>query len=73
MAALARAGTEVHEPLHRFRLEVPADALGPVLAAAGAGCGAMPEAPALGGEVCLARRRDPGRRGCTSCSASSPP
>ena len=30
MAALARAGTEVHEPLHRFRLEVPADTLGPV-------------------------------------------
>ncbi|MGW2567268.1 GTP-binding protein [Streptomyces sp. NPDC001537] len=34
--ALRRAGTRVHEPMHRFRLEVPADTLGallPVLAA----------------------------------------
>ncbi|MEU1185932.1 translation factor GTPase family protein [Streptomyces sp. NPDC005820] len=34
--ALRRAGTRVYEPLHRFRLEVPADTLGallPVLAA----------------------------------------
>ncbi|WP_372452595.1 hypothetical protein [Pseudonocardia nigra] len=35
MSALRRAGTQVHEPMHRFRLEVPADAFGatlPVLA-----------------------------------------
>jgi len=25
MAALQRAGTRVHEPVHRFRLDVPAD------------------------------------------------
>ncbi len=31
--ALARAGTEVLEPLHRFRLEVPAGSAGAVLAA----------------------------------------
>ena len=31
MAALARAGTRVHEPLHRFRLELPADTIGAVL------------------------------------------
>jgi len=31
MAALAQAGTRVHEPVHRFRLEVPADVCGPVL------------------------------------------
>ncbi|MFI6910233.1 hypothetical protein ACIBKY_53915 [Nonomuraea sp. NPDC050394] len=31
MSALRRAGTRVCEPLHRFRLEIPADALGPVL------------------------------------------
>ncbi|MEU2296807.1 translation factor GTPase family protein [Streptomyces antibioticus] len=34
--ALRRAGTRVHEPMHRFRLEAPADTLGallPVLAA----------------------------------------
>jgi ribosomal protection tetracycline resistance protein len=37
--ALRRAGTRVHEPLHRFRLEAPVDTLGallPVLAALGA-------------------------------------
>ncbi|MER6346864.1 GTP-binding protein [Streptomyces sp. NPDC001595] len=36
MEALLRAGTRVHEPMHRFRLEAPADTLGallPVLAA----------------------------------------
>jgi len=33
MTALERAGTTVHEPVHRFGLEIPPDALGPVLAA----------------------------------------
>lgn len=32
-AALRQAGTRVHEPMHRFRLELPADALGAVLPA----------------------------------------
>ncbi|NJP32890.1 GTP-binding protein [Micromonospora thermarum] len=32
MQALARAGTRVHEPCHRFDCEVPADTLGPVTA-----------------------------------------
>ena len=32
MTALARAGTRVYEPWHRFRLEAPADALTPLLA-----------------------------------------
>ncbi|MGC1214256.1 MAG: GTP-binding protein, partial [Micromonospora sp.] len=39
MDALARAGTRVHEPMNRFRLEVPADLFGtvlPVLARLGA-------------------------------------
>ncbi|MEV6418378.1 translation factor GTPase family protein [Streptomyces sp. NPDC051662] len=31
MSALARAGTTVYEPMHRFRLDLPADALGAVL------------------------------------------
>ncbi|MFC5805223.1 GTP-binding protein [Streptomyces formicae] len=31
--ALREAGTRVHEPLHRFRLEAPADTLGAVLSA----------------------------------------
>ncbi|MFI8243837.1 GTP-binding protein [Streptomyces sp. NPDC085866] len=37
--ALRRAGTQVHEPMHRFRIEAPADTLGallPVLARLGA-------------------------------------
>ncbi len=33
MAALAAAGTRVYEPMHRFRLTLPADVYGPVLAA----------------------------------------
>ena len=33
MAALKEAGTRVCEPVHRFDLGVPADALGPVMAA----------------------------------------
>ncbi|WP_405895875.1 TetM/TetW/TetO/TetS family tetracycline resistance ribosomal protection protein [Streptomyces sp. NBC_00104] len=31
MDALRRAGTRVHEPMHRFRLDAPADTLGAVL------------------------------------------
>ncbi|MGP4097025.1 hypothetical protein [Nonomuraea sp. KM90] len=31
MSALKRAGTTVYEPMHRFRLELPPDTLGPVL------------------------------------------
>ena len=61
MAALARAGTEVHEPLHRFRLEVPADALGPVTAVLGR-LGATPEAPALERDVCLVDGEIPAAR-----------
>ncbi|WP_017591673.1 GTP-binding protein [Nocardiopsis potens] len=33
MRALHRAGTRVHEPVHAFEADVPADALGPVTAA----------------------------------------
>jgi ribosomal protection tetracycline resistance protein len=31
MSALARAGTRVHEPVHRYRLEIPAESLAAVL------------------------------------------
>jgi ribosomal protection tetracycline resistance protein len=31
MSALRQAGTRVYEPMHRFRLEIPADTFGPVL------------------------------------------
>jgi ribosomal protection tetracycline resistance protein len=61
MAALARAGTEVHEPLHRFRLEVPADALGPVTSLLGR-LRATPEAPALRGDIALVDGEIPAAR-----------
>ncbi len=35
MTALKQAGTRVYEPIYRFRLEIPADTLGPVLPALG--------------------------------------
>ena len=50
--ALRRAGTRVYEPMHRFRIEAPADTLGallPVLAAARA----VPGATETRGESCL--------------------
>jgi ribosomal protection tetracycline resistance protein len=52
MDALRRAGTEVHEPLHRFRLEIPADTLGTVAAVLGR-LRAVPEAPAVRGAACV--------------------
>ncbi|MFD2685791.1 GTP-binding protein [Streptomyces phyllanthi] len=50
MDALRRAGTRVHEPLHRFRLDLPADALGAVLPAL-ARLGAVPRATGTPGPV----------------------
>ena len=44
MAALREAGTAVHEPLHRFRLEIPADTYGAVLPVL-ATLGGIPEPP----------------------------
>jgi ribosomal protection tetracycline resistance protein len=48
MAALQQARTQVCQPVHRFRLEIPAAALAPVLLAA-ARLGAVPEAPVAQG------------------------
>lgn len=59
--ALRRAGTVVHEPMHRFRLEAPADTLGallPVLAELDAvpeATGALGAAAVLDGTVPAAR------------------
>jgi translation elongation factor EF-G len=59
--ALRRAGTLVHEPMHRFRLEAPAETLGallPVLARLGAvpeSTGALGAAAVLEGTVPAAR------------------
>ncbi|HEY0448840.1 translation factor GTPase family protein [Actinophytocola sp.] len=46
--ALRRAGTRVEEPMHRFRLEVPADTLGAVLPALGR-LRAVPHTPSVRG------------------------
>ena len=51
MEALRQAGTRVLEPVHRFALELPADALGPVLPLIGR-LGGVPFAPALDGPTC---------------------
>jgi ribosomal protection tetracycline resistance protein len=51
MSALAQAGTTVCEPVHRFHLEAPADALGPLLAAL-ARLQAVPQVPVTGGSWC---------------------
>ncbi|GAA1673886.1 TetM/TetW/TetO/TetS family tetracycline resistance ribosomal protection protein [Kribbella yunnanensis] len=46
MTALQQAGTSVHEPMHRFQLEVPTDSTSAVLAAL-ARLRAIPQVPAL--------------------------
>ncbi|WP_427893113.1 GTP-binding protein [Kribbella sp. GL6] len=50
MTALQQAGTTVHEPLHRFRLEIPTDTTRAVLATL-ARLRAIPQAPALAAET----------------------
>jgi ribosomal protection tetracycline resistance protein len=52
MEALRRAGTTVYEPIHRFRLEAPADVLGPLLPAL-AKLQAVPYAPETRGTTCV--------------------
>ncbi len=52
MSALRHAGTTVCEPVHRFRLEAPADTAGPLLPAL-VRLGATPRAPATLGSSCL--------------------
>jgi ribosomal protection tetracycline resistance protein len=52
MSALTRAGTRVYEPMHSFRLEAPADTVGPILPAL-VRLRAIPRAPATSGSTCL--------------------
>ena len=52
MDALKRAGTGVYEPVHRFHLEIPADAYGPVLPVL-ARLRAVPGGPVMRGSLCL--------------------
>jgi ribosomal protection tetracycline resistance protein len=51
MSALKQAGTRVCEPIDRFRLEFPADRLGPLLPAL-ARLQAVPDVPVLRGSSC---------------------
>ncbi|MFF4504422.1 GTP-binding protein [Streptomyces sp. NPDC001401] len=50
--ALRRAGTRVHEPMHRFRLEAPADTLGALLPVLSA-LRAVPQTTETQGAVCV--------------------
>jgi ribosomal protection tetracycline resistance protein len=61
MSALQEAGTQVYEPMHRFELEIPADALGPVLPVV-AQLGGVPGAPALRGATCTIEGEIPAAR-----------
>jgi ribosomal protection tetracycline resistance protein len=61
MAALQRAGTVVHEPIHRFHLEVPADTLGAMFTLL-ARLNAVPDPPMLQGRSCTLEGRIPAVR-----------
>ncbi len=61
MAALRRAGTAVLEPIHRFTLEIPADALDAVLPVL-ARRQATPDATEIRGSACLLRGHIPAAR-----------
>ena len=52
MDALKKAGTRVYEPVHRFHLEIPADAYGPVLPVL-ARLRAVLGGPVMRGSLCL--------------------
>jgi ribosomal protection tetracycline resistance protein len=52
MSALKQAGTRVYEPMHRFRLEFPADVIGSVLPALSR-LRAVPHTPAVRGSSCV--------------------
>ncbi len=61
MSALQRAGTQVYEPMHRFRLEVPADTAGSVLPAL-ARLRAVPQETAMRGSACILAGEIPAAR-----------
>ena len=61
MSALQRAGTQVYEPMHRFRLEVPADTAGSVLPAL-ARLRAVPQESVMLGSACVLAGEIPAAR-----------
>ncbi|WP_328908498.1 TetM/TetW/TetO/TetS family tetracycline resistance ribosomal protection protein [Streptomyces sp. NBC_00234] len=52
MSALRRAGTTVYEPMHHFRIELPADTFGPLVPVL-ARLRAVPGTPDMSGAVCV--------------------
>jgi ribosomal protection tetracycline resistance protein len=61
MSALTQAGTRVHEPMHRFHLEVPADTVGPIVPVL-ARLRAVPRTPAMRGSSCVLEGEIPAAR-----------
>ncbi|MFJ1842041.1 GTP-binding protein [Streptomyces sp. NPDC088146] len=61
MSALKQAGTTVYEPMHRFRLELPADLLGPLLPVL-AQLRAVPGTPVPHGAACVLEGEIPAAR-----------
>ncbi|MFF3483272.1 GTP-binding protein [Streptomyces sp. NPDC002701] len=61
MAALRQAGTRVYEPMHRFRLEAPADTLGALLPALAA-LRAVPRTTRTHGTACVLEGAVPAAR-----------
>jgi ribosomal protection tetracycline resistance protein len=61
MSALLQAGTSVHEPMHRFRIEAPADTVGPILPVL-TRLRAIPWSPATHGSSCLLEGHVPAAR-----------
>ncbi|MEW2182712.1 translation factor GTPase family protein [Streptomyces cellulosae] len=59
--ALRRAGTVVHEPVHRFRIEAPADTLGALLPVLGS-LGALPATTDTLGALCVLEGTVPAAR-----------
>ncbi|MFD5476707.1 GTP-binding protein [Streptomyces hawaiiensis] len=59
--ALRRAGTRVHEPMHRFRVEAPADTLGALLPFL-AGLAAVPETTGNRDDLCVLEGTVPAAR-----------
>ncbi len=61
MGALERAGTTVYEPMHRFRLEVPAEVAGPMMPVL-ARLRAQPDMPVTQGSSCVLAGEIPAAR-----------
>jgi ribosomal protection tetracycline resistance protein len=61
MSALQAAGTIVSEPIHRFRLDTPADTLGTILPAL-ARLRAVPQTPTVRGSSCMLEGEIPAAR-----------